>query len=113
MKIVQVNTTDGRGGAARIASTLHAKYIEQGYDAWMAVGRRSMRTDKVVEVSDKKTKLRLRSGSRWAYEVRGHSGGGTGAISVCPFTHGSRTWSLLGIPNWPRLLLLPRVKQHS
>ena len=38
--ILQVNTVDNRGGAARIAWTLHRAYQKLGLRAWMAVGQK-------------------------------------------------------------------------
>jgi len=41
MRILTVNTTDARGGAAVIASTLHRAYRQKGIQVKMAVGTRS------------------------------------------------------------------------
>ena len=41
LRILQVSTVDNRGGAARIAWSLHQAYLERGLHAWMAVGRKS------------------------------------------------------------------------
>lgn len=41
MRIVQINTTDERGGAARVAAQLHVGYRARGVDATFVVGRRS------------------------------------------------------------------------
>ena len=40
LKILQVSATDNRGGAARIAWTLHQRYQKKSLDAWMAVGQK-------------------------------------------------------------------------
>lgn len=39
LRVVTVCTSDGGGGAERVARDLHAQYAAAGYDAWMSVGR--------------------------------------------------------------------------
>lgn len=52
MRIIQINTWDKRGGAARVAWNLHRGYLARGHDAWMAVGRRAGDDPRVVELPD-------------------------------------------------------------
>ncbi len=40
MNILQVNTSDTRGGAARVATSLHQAYRTQGHSSWLAVGHK-------------------------------------------------------------------------
>lgn len=40
--ILQVNTSDGRGGAEKVAYNLHCSYRARGYPAWLAVGHKHM-----------------------------------------------------------------------
>lgn len=40
MCILQVSTSDGRGGAEKVAYNLHRAYQVRGYSAWLAVGHR-------------------------------------------------------------------------
>ena len=40
MRILQVNTTDTRGGAARVAASLHQAYQARGHDSWLIVGHK-------------------------------------------------------------------------
>lgn len=40
MKIVQVNSTDIKGGAAQVASNLHNAYRSMGQDSWQVVGHK-------------------------------------------------------------------------
>jgi len=40
LKILQVNTYDISGGAARVALSLHEAYRKRGHDSWLAVGRK-------------------------------------------------------------------------
>ncbi len=38
LRILQLNTADIQGGAAKVARTLHSLYLDSGHDAYMAVG---------------------------------------------------------------------------
>ena len=40
LRIVQVNTNDGRGGAARVATSLHNAYRTRGLESWLVVGQK-------------------------------------------------------------------------
>ncbi len=40
MKILQVNTYDTRGGAARVATSLHQAFRSRGHESWLAVGHK-------------------------------------------------------------------------
>jgi glycosyltransferase involved in cell wall biosynthesis len=44
IRILQVSTSDGRGGAEKVAYNLHRAYRARGYPAWLAVGYKQ--TDK-------------------------------------------------------------------
>ncbi|MDX2099457.1 MAG: glycosyltransferase [Leptolyngbyaceae cyanobacterium bins.59] len=48
MKILQVNTTDGRGGAAKITRQLLEGYQQRGHQAWFAVGEPCLSTPAVL-----------------------------------------------------------------
>jgi len=50
MNILQVNFLDNRGGAARIAWTLHQAYPDSGHQAWMVVGSRLSDDDHVFQI---------------------------------------------------------------
>jgi glycosyltransferase involved in cell wall biosynthesis len=52
LKILQVSTIDNRGGAARIAWTLHQRFQEKGFDAWMAVGHKLSDDPNVFPISN-------------------------------------------------------------
>lgn len=49
MRILQINTVDSPGGAAKIATTLHGHFLEKGYESRMLVGR--LRTE-LAEVGE-------------------------------------------------------------
>ncbi|MFC1960131.1 glycosyltransferase [Chloroflexota bacterium] len=48
--ILQISTTDQRGGAARIAWLLHQDYQARGLNSWMAVGERTSNTPQVLTI---------------------------------------------------------------
>lgn len=50
LNILQVNTADGRGGAAQVAWNLHRAYLDMGHGAWMAVGRKVSADPRVFAV---------------------------------------------------------------
>jgi len=52
LTILQVNTADRIGGAARVARTLHQHYKQMGHHAFMAVGwaRRPLDDDTIIEL---------------------------------------------------------------
>src|SRR5215470_2376415 len=41
LRILQINTMDNQGGAARIAWNLFTAYRARGHSSWLAVGRKS------------------------------------------------------------------------
>ncbi len=49
MRILQVNTTDQGGGAAKIASALHAAFAKTGQEAWLAVGLKRSGDSRTLE----------------------------------------------------------------
>jgi len=49
--VVQVNTRDREGGAARVALDLHRTLLARGTDAWLAVGERTTDGSRVVELT--------------------------------------------------------------
>ena len=51
--ILQVNTLDTVGGAAKIAWMLHQAYRNRGYDAWLAVGHKRSTDSTVLEIPNK------------------------------------------------------------
>jgi glycosyltransferase involved in cell wall biosynthesis len=40
LRVLQVNTNDGRGGAARVATSLHRAYRARGLESWLVVGHK-------------------------------------------------------------------------
>jgi len=40
LRILQISTSDGGGGAEKVAWNLHQAYLDRGLHAWMAVGRK-------------------------------------------------------------------------
>jgi glycosyltransferase involved in cell wall biosynthesis len=48
IRILQVSTSDGRGGAEKVAYNLHRAYLARGYPAWLAVGYKRMDDDHVL-----------------------------------------------------------------
>lgn len=62
MKIIQINTLFGAGGAAIIVEQLHKKYISSGISSWVMVGHKARNYERVIEFpyfSDKKLFTRL------------------------------------------------------
>ena len=51
MNILQVNFLDNRGGAARIARSLHDAYPNYGHNAWMVVGHRLSNDERVYHLN--------------------------------------------------------------
>lgn len=54
--IVQINTTDDRGGAYRVAWNLHKSYLGRGLNARMAVGRKFSDVRAVAEIPNNKAR---------------------------------------------------------
>jgi glycosyltransferase involved in cell wall biosynthesis len=50
MRVLQVNTFDAIGGAARIARNLFEIYRDRGHESWLAVGHRDLDDERVVKV---------------------------------------------------------------
>lgn len=50
MKIVQISSHDYKGGAARIAWYLHKGYQQAGHQSFMAVGKKSLLDDQIIEI---------------------------------------------------------------
>ena len=48
--VLQVNTHDSRGGAARVAMGLHRAFRDRGIDAWLAVGRKQSDVPGVLRI---------------------------------------------------------------
>jgi glycosyltransferase involved in cell wall biosynthesis len=65
--IVQVNTSDGPGGAERIANNLLDGYLHRGYDAWLAVGEKRGRHPRVRELPNSPSPALWRRPFWWAY----------------------------------------------
>ena len=40
IRIMQVNTSDDYGGAAKVAQSLHRSYQSRGYPSWLVVGNK-------------------------------------------------------------------------
>lgn len=72
MRILTINTNDIRGGAARIAWTLHQSYLQRGLEASMAVGRKDGRDPSVQIVPNEKfQRFHRRTFIEWAKKIRG------------------------------------------
>lgn len=56
LQIVQINKTDSRGGASRIALNLHQCYLRRNLDTWVAVGGKLTEYPKVVEIPNEETR---------------------------------------------------------
>ena len=52
LRILQVNTSDGPGGAAMVAGNLHRSYRNSGLNACLAVGRKSSDDHSVVTIAN-------------------------------------------------------------
>ncbi len=50
--VLQVNTHDAGGGAARVMRDLHDAYLASGLDSWMAVGYRSGDDDRILRIDN-------------------------------------------------------------
>jgi len=50
IRILQVSTSDGRGGAEKVAYNLHRAYRARGYPAWLAVGYKQTDDDHVLVI---------------------------------------------------------------
>jgi len=50
LSVLQVNTVDVFGGAARVASDLHQSLVRRGIESWMAVGTKQGDDPRVVEI---------------------------------------------------------------
>lgn len=64
LRILQINTIDGGGGASAVASGLAREYRARGQRAWLVVGRRQ---------SDDPGVLVIRENRRWLYRLIGYS----------------------------------------
>ena len=51
LNILQVNTTDLKGGAARVCYDLHRSYLSKDIRSWMAVGKKESCDPKIFEIS--------------------------------------------------------------
>lgn len=56
LSVLQVNTVDVFGGAARVAGDLHRAYLGRGIDSWMAVGTKQGNDPRVVEIPNQSTR---------------------------------------------------------
>jgi glycosyltransferase involved in cell wall biosynthesis len=50
IRILQVSTSDGRGGAEKVAYNLHRAYRARGYPAWLAVGYKQTDDEHVLVI---------------------------------------------------------------
>ena len=50
LRILQVNTVDSEGGAAKVARSLFLAYRRRGYESWLAVGHKSSRDQDVFVI---------------------------------------------------------------
>ncbi len=69
LSVLQVNTHDSRGGAARVAMGLHRAYRDRGIDAWLAVGRKQSDAPGILRIPNEAGRSRyaslmLRAGER-------------------------------------------------
>jgi len=66
LRILQVNTLHGRGGAAEIAWNLHRAYRNRGVDSWMAVKRLEVTEPSVMPIpNDRRGRFPTRLLRRW------------------------------------------------
>jgi len=54
MKILQVNTEDYFGGAARVAWNLHQSYRALGHSAWLLVGNKQQKDDSIIKFDNER-----------------------------------------------------------
>lgn len=100
MRVLQVNTSDRKGGAARIASNLHAAYLRRGIDAEMAVGTKLGDGIGVWEIPDARFRGpvagRLVDVARWCDDRRGRIAGaghvGHGLKAIAGPRRALRVW---------------------
>lgn len=83
LSILQVNTHDSRGGAARVAMGLHRAYRARGIDAWLAVGRKRSDEPGVLRIPNEEGRSRYASSLlRSSERIRQISGKVPGAWRV-------------------------------
>lgn len=56
LRVLQINSRDNHGGAARIAWGLHQAYLQQGHQAWMAVGAKFSDDERVALIPNEQVK---------------------------------------------------------
>ena len=76
--ILQVNTRDGRGGAAEVARNLHRAFRERGLDARMAVGSKSGDDPNISAIVNEEARPWL---CRILFDRRGQTSKASGASS--------------------------------
>jgi len=59
MRIVQINSYDGAGGAEKIAYQLHLHYQERGYGSWLIVGEKLVGGNNVLEIPGRRNQWLL------------------------------------------------------
>jgi len=80
LSVLQVNTHDSRGGAARVAMGMHRVFRGRGIDAWLAVGRKQSGEEGVLRIPNEEGRSRYTSSMLRASErVRRFSGKVPGA----------------------------------
>lgn len=76
LSILQVSTVDNRGGAARIAWSLHRTYRKRNLYAWMVVGQKFSNDPNILSVCNEPRRIKLArvwsSAKRWLNIQRGH-----------------------------------------
>jgi len=86
LSVLQVNTHDTRGGAARVAMGLHRAYRDRGIEAWLAVGRKRSDVPGVLRIPNEAGRSRYASALLRASErVRDFAGKVPGAWRASEF----------------------------
>jgi len=72
LHIVQVNTVDVAGGAAKVARKLHEKFRERGHRSTLVVGLKQSSDPDVVEIDNRDAGRGFRGRASRILEARGH-----------------------------------------
>ena len=71
LRIVQINTVDVAGGAAKVARKLHEKYRERGHESTLVVGWKQSADPDVVEIDNTDAGRGIRGRALRILEARG------------------------------------------
>ena len=83
LNILQVSTADRGGGAERVAMNLHERFLERGHSATLAVGRKTGKDQKVVEIPNARERhawARFWAGASHQLLTHEHRLGNTGPL---------------------------------